>query len=235
LRRSWLRRFLLRSVPVLVPSSVLLRIARDEWRLHQRDVHHLVNGVDVVRFAPRADGAASGGPIVLGSVGGLRAEKDHQNLLRAAARLGDVRVCLVGAGPLAPALRDEAMRLGLGERVTFVGQTDDTAPWYQRFDVFVLSSRTEQMPIAMLEAMASGLPVVATDVGDVRAILAADECVVPPQDPEALAGALSRVVGDAGLRARLGAANRRVAQERYESAVCLDRFAQVYRGAMRAT
>jgi glycosyltransferase involved in cell wall biosynthesis len=235
LRRSWLRRWLLRSVPVIVPSAVLRRIACDEWRLRERDVHHLVNGVDLARFAPRADAAAAGGPVVLGSVGGLRAEKDHATLLRAAARLGDgVRVCLVGAGPVEAELRAEAARLGLGERVTFAGQTDDTAPWYQRFDVFVLSSRTEQMPIAMLEAMASGLPVVATDVGDVRAILPADAggCVVPPGDPDALAAALARVVGDAALRVRLGAANRRVVEERYESALCLERFAQLYRSAM---
>ena len=111
--------------------------------------------------------------------------------------------------------------------------TDDTAAGYRAMHGFVLSSRTEQMPIAMLEAMASGLAVVATDVGDVRAILpdSAQDLIVPRAEPAALAAALRRVIGDAGLRQRLGADNRRTVERDYEARVCLERFAAVYRTA----
>ncbi|MBL8731850.1 MAG: glycosyltransferase [Planctomycetes bacterium] len=231
-RRSWLRRWLLRPLPVIVPSTVLLDITRREWWLPRAKVHHLPNGVDLARFTP-------GSPVVspvLGTVGGLRAEKDHQTLLRALATLDPaVTATIVGGGPLEAALREQVASLGLGPRVEFVGPVTDTAPWYRRFLVFVLSSRTEQMPIAMLEAMASGLPVVATDVGDVRRLLPpeAAACIVPPGDAAALAAALRRLLADAALRARLGAANRRVAEQHYEAGRCLDRFLAVYAAAAR--
>jgi glycosyltransferase involved in cell wall biosynthesis len=230
-RRSWLRRLALRDVPVVVPSTVLRRIATEEWRL--RRVHHLPNGVDLERFRPAPPPQA----FVAGAVGGLRAEKDQTTLLRAFAELPvEARLCLVGGGPLAGDLRAEAARLGVGDRVEFVGAVQDTAPCYARMSAFVLSSRTEQMPIALLEAMASGLPVAATDVGDVRAILPdeAGDLVVPPGDARALAAALRRLLGDASLRVRLGASNRRRVEERYDARSCLGRFAAVYEATLRA-
>ena len=134
-----------------------------------------------------------------------------------------------------PALRAECARLGLDDRVTFVGFTDDTARHYGEFSVFAMSSRTEQMPIALVEAMACGLPVVATDVGDTRAVLAESnrELVVPPRDPAQLAAALDRLCADAGLRRRLGADNRAAAAAHFEARECLERFAAVYRSALR--
>lgn len=226
-RRSWLRRLALRGVPVVVPSLVLQRIAATEWRLPAAQVHHFPNGVDLQRFRPAAPPAR----LVLGTVGGLRGEKDHATLLRAFAGLGgDARLCLVGGGPLADALRTRARELGVDGRTQFTGPVQDTAPHYAAMSVFVLSSRTEQMPIALLEAMACGLPVVATDVGDVRTILPdeAAPCIVPPGDAEALAAALRRVAADAGLRQTLGAANRRRVEQRYEAGRCLGRFVQLY-------
>ncbi len=233
-RRSWLRRFVLRGVPVLVPSAVLQRIATTEWGLAAANVHHLPNGVDLARFRPDSPPLLGA---VLGSVGGLRAEKDHANLLRAVARLDpSVQVVLVGGGPLADELRRLAGELGLGERVEFVGPVADPTSHYARFTAFVLSSRTEQMPIAMLEAMACGLPVVATDVGDVRAILPieASDCIVPAADPVALAGALQRLVADAALRRRLGAANRARVEQRYEAGACFERFVRLYESTAAA-
>lgn len=224
-RRSWVRRLVLRSVPVVVPSLLLLRIATREWGL--RSVRYLPNGVDLARFAP----AAPVGDLVLGTVGGLRPEKDHATLLAALARLdAGVQAIVVGGGALAEPLRDAARQLGVAGRVQWVGPVTDTAPWYGRFAVFVLSSKTEQMPIALLEAMACGLPVVATDVGDVREMLgpASAACVVPPEDAAALATALQRVLADAALRQRLGAENRRLAEARYEAATCLQRFVALY-------
>ncbi|MGK0300639.1 MAG: glycosyltransferase involved in cell wall biosynthesis [Planctomycetota bacterium] len=232
LRRSLMRRWLLRSVPVVVPSTVLVGIAKSEWRLRETNVLHLVNGVDLQRFSVQEQAPAG---LVIGTVGGLRPEKDHDNLLRAVATLPkEVTVCLVGSGKLEADLREQAAQLGITERVVFAGQMTDTSASYRGFTMFVLSSRTEQMPIAMLEAMASGLAVVATDVGDVRQILGAEQdCVVPREDSAALARAITAMLDDPELRARAGQTNRRIVAERYESATCLERFCAVYRKALR--
>ncbi|MBL8725165.1 MAG: glycosyltransferase [Planctomycetes bacterium] len=223
-RRSWLRRWLLARVPVVVPSAVLRGIATREW--HLGNVHHLPNGVDLERFRPAPAPAAC----LVGTVGGLRPEKDHDTLLRALAELPMARAELVGAGPLEGALRSTAAALGLADRVQFAGATHDTAACYQRFGVFVLSSATEQLPLVLLEAMASGLPVVATDVGDVRATLpeGSRRFVVPPRAPQALAKALAELLADPALRATLGAANRAAAEQRFDARTCLSRFLDLY-------
>lgn len=233
-RRSWLRRWVLRGVPVVVPSTVLLRIATTEWRLPAALVHHLPNGVDLRRFRPSPGPAPDA---VIGVVGGLRREKDHANLLRAVARLGPTaRLCIVGGGALDAELRGLAQSLGIADRVEFAGPMADPAPRYSTFRVFALPSRTEQMPLVLLEAMACGLPVAATDVGDVRAILpaAAVDCIVAPGDPPALAAALQRVLDDPELARSLGTANRRQVEEHYEAGACLDRFLRVYEENARA-
>lgn len=229
-RRNWLRWWALRSVPVIVPSQVLAGIARREWHLRPDLVHHFVNGVDLVRFRPTTPVARA--PRV-GTVGGLRPEKDQATLLRALQPLPGVGAVVVGGGALQADLVALAAELGIADRVEFTGPVTDTAPQYAAFDVFVLSSRTEQMPLVLLEAMACGLPVVATDVGDVRAILpeCAQALVVPKEDPAALGAALRTVLGDPGLRQRLGFENRRVAEQHYAAARCLARFTDVYRSA----
>jgi glycosyltransferase involved in cell wall biosynthesis len=225
-RRSLLRRLVLRRVPVVVPSAVLQRIATHEWGLQSANVHHLVNGVDLDRFRPAARVAAP----VVGTVGGLRPEKDHATLLRALAELPAARAVVVGGGALGPELRALADDLGVAGRVDWRGPVADTAPCYAAFAVFVLCSRTEQLPLVLLEAMASGLPVVATDVGDVRAVLPPEQgaFVVPPGDAGALAAALRAVLGDPALAAALGAKNRARAAERFGAGPCLQRFVDVY-------
>lgn len=282
-RRSWLRWWVLKGAPVVVPSAVLQGIAVREWGLRARDVHHLVNGVDLARFVPRgALGVAVGGrgtaagspaartepnasaggasaapsaagrhgerpqpagaaatptrPLVIGTVGGLRPEKDHATLLAAFAQCpATTQLQIVGGGPLADDLRAQAARLGVAERVQFVGPVADTAPCYAQFDVFALSSRTEQLPLVLLEAMACGLPVAATDVGDVRATLPFESgpCVAPAGDVDALASALKLLLSNAGLRRALGQKHRAVVEERFAAAVCLQRFADLYRATAR--
>ncbi len=230
-RRSWLRRWVLRHVPVIVPSSGLAKIATSEWGVSH--VHHLPNGVDLQRFVPAPRQPVT--RMVVGTVGGLRPEKDHETLLRAVALVPQIELHLVGGGRQRLQLEALAAQLGVAERVVFCGPTDDTSSSYRGFDVFALSSRTEQMPLVLLEAMAAGLPIVATDVGDVRAVLpaAAAPFVVPPQDPAAFAQALRLLCADATLRRAQGAANRARAEQDYEAGRNLDRFLAVYRSAMR--
>jgi len=206
---------------VVVPSTGLLAIATREWGMQH--AQHLPNGVDLMRFQPTAH--APSPEFVFGTVGGLRPEKDHATLLRAIAQVPGVRLLVVGDGPLRATLQALANELGA---------THDTAAQYRRMDAFVLSSCTEQMPLVLLEAMAAGLPVVATDVGDVARVLptSAQPFVVPPGRPEELAKAMARLSGAPQKAGELARDNRQRVAERYEGAQCLDRFLAVYRAAL---
>lgn len=236
-RRNWMRRFLLRSARrVIVPSAVLGGIARSEWGVDEARLALLPNGVDLERFRP--PGARPERPLTIGTVGGLRPEKDQANLLDAFAQVRanglDARLRIVGDGPVRADLEARAETLGIADYVAWDGALADPSEAYRGLDVFALPSKTEQMPLCLLEAMATGLPVVATDVGDVRSILAEPNRrhVVPARDATALARALAAVAGDAEQRAALGRANRARAAEAYELVACMDAFAAVYAAAL---
>lgn len=237
-RREWTRRLLLPGVArVVVPSHRLQQVALERWRLRPEHVALIPNGIDLTRFAPgardealRAELGAPPGSVVVGFVGHLRPVKNPLRLVRAFARLEAAQapvLLVLGEGPERPSLEAEAARLGCAARVRLVGHQDDPAPWYAAMDAFVMSSDSEQMPVALIEAMGSALPVAATDTGDIAHMLPdAQRELVVAHDEAALAGALQRLVDDAGLRARLGAANRARAEERY----AFDAMLAAYRG-----
>ena len=120
------------------------------------------------------------------------------------------RLVIVGDGPERAALEALAATEGVGGRVEFAGYRVDPAPLYAGFDIFALSSDTEQMPLSLLEAMATALPVVATDVGDIRAMLpsAQHPFLVPATNGHALAAAIACLARKRALGRRLGSANR---------------------------
>jgi glycosyltransferase involved in cell wall biosynthesis len=210
-RRVMARRLLLRRATVVLPSRSLWRIATETWRLPQSGVRLLPNGVDIDRFAA-ANPCKGVQPVVIGTVAALRPEKNIGRLIRAVARLPaaiSARLVIVGDGPERAKLQSLAAAEGVGARVEFAGHRADPAPFYAGFDIFALSSDTEQMPLSVLEAMASGLPVATTDVGDVSDMLdAANRPYVVAREDAALADALARLASQSGLRAALGAANR---------------------------
>jgi glycosyltransferase involved in cell wall biosynthesis len=153
-------------------------------------------------------------------------------LLRALARLPHGRLIIVGDGPERPALTTLAEALGISERVRFAGQHQNTAAFYAQFDIFALSSDTEQMPLAVIEAMASGLPVVATDVGDVRLMLAEDNGpLVTPLEDAAFADAMSLMVIDQAARWRIGLANLTKARRDFDQAAMFAAYGALWRGA----
>jgi glycosyltransferase involved in cell wall biosynthesis len=153
-------------------------------------------------------------------VAALRPEKNLARLLRAFALVRALRPCrlvIAGGGPERAGLEALAGELGVAGEVDFPGHVADTPALYAGFDAFALSSDTEQMPISVLEAMAAGLPVAATDVGDVRAMLAPENgAEVVAQDAAALAAALAGLLADPARRALLGAANRRRAEADFD-------------------
>jgi glycosyltransferase involved in cell wall biosynthesis len=232
-RRVWMRRLLLRRATVVVPSRTLWRIATEAWRLPERRLRYVPNGVDLQRFVPRAGAPAQDGPVI-GVVAALRPEKNLARLLRAFRHVpaeSGATLVIAGDGPERVALGALATELGLGQRVRFLGEVADPAALYQGLDVFALSSDTEQMPLSILEAMAAGLPVAATDVGDVRAMLSEENgpCVVPREDA-ALGAALARLAVAPALRAGLGAANRRKAEAEFDERVMIATYRQMFMG-----
>jgi polysaccharide biosynthesis protein PelF len=185
--------------------------------------------------APSVSAAAApggDGPFRVGLVGRVVAIKDVATFLRAAAIVAAERPgCeFLVIGPLdhepdyAHTCQRLAAELEIGDRVTFTGETDPSA-WYPELDVVALTSVSEAQPLALLEAMAAGRPVVATAVGGCPELIAGAGLLVPPRDPGAAANALLRLAADAPLRRRLGARGRRRAQTKHAP----ERFEASYR------
>lgn len=175
---------------------------------------------------PEGPPAAHRGRLFL-AVGRLHRQKAYDVLLEAfariAAELPDWRLAALGEGEQRGALEAQAARLGLAERVDWLGQVADPWPWLRAAEVFVLPSRYEGTPNALLEAMSCGLAPIVSDATAGALDFVSDEVsglVVPVEDPAALAAAMRRLAGDAALRARLGAeARARVAELSFERAV----------------
>ncbi|MDT7953462.1 MAG: glycosyltransferase, partial [Acetobacteraceae bacterium] len=122
--------------------------------------------------------------------------------------------------------------LGLAGRVHFAGHVRDPDELIQGFDIFALSSDTEQMPISLLEAMAAGLPTAATDVGDIASMLPVENRpFITPCDDRALGAALLKLARDSGLRAELGRASRQRAELHFDEAQMFDRWSAILAGA----
>jgi glycosyltransferase involved in cell wall biosynthesis len=170
------------------------------------------------RAAARARLGIAPGRILAIQVAALAPHKSQTTLLHAAARLRERAPSLVtwiaGEGRLRGALLAEHARLGLDDRVRFLGFREDVVDLLRAADLFVLSSYLEGLGTSVLDAMAAGLPVVATRVGGVPEIVRDGETglLVPPRDPEALAAAMARLAEEPALRERLGAGGRALAR-----------------------
>ncbi len=228
-RRILARRLALRRSAVVLPSRTLLRIARDIWRLPQSQLHYIPNGIDLTRFAPGPTRLRTTPPIV-GCVAALRAEKNLARLLHAAHRAmanRPFRIVIAGDGPQRPAIRALAADLSLDAE--FLGEVADPASLYRTFDLFALSSDTEQMPLSVLEAMASGLAVAATDVGDIAGMVAAENRpFVTGRDDAALASSLAALIGSPEARAAIGSANRRRAERDFDQLLMFRRYQELF-------
>ncbi|MGE0410350.1 MAG: glycosyltransferase family 4 protein [Amphiplicatus sp.] len=208
-RRALLRRLVLRDSFVVVPSQKLADIALMSWRLSPARLRLITNGVDVAKFraAPRRPVDET---VIVGAVGGLRPEKNVGRLIRAFAALpADAKAKLVIFGDGPERARLEALVRKSGAAVEFRGATTQPEKAYASIDIFALSSDTEQAPLSLMEAMAAGLPIVTTQAGDIRSMLAPinTEFATPLGDERAFEMALRRLVQSENLRARLGAAN----------------------------
>lgn len=239
-RRVWTRRLGIGGpVRVVVPSRTLERLAREAWRVPPERLHYVPNGIELERFAAAEPMPLPFGPdqTVIGFVGALRAEKNVGRLLRLLDAVRDLPVVLavIGDGPERARLEAMARRMQLADRVWFAGHCQDPAPAYAAFDLFALTSDTEQMPYSVIEAMAAGLPVLAADVGDVRAMLApacAAACTAPPDDESGLAAKLRALLQDRQARAAAGSANRAHAQANFGIARMLGTYDRLFAGRL---
>ena len=218
-------------VPVALNEEVRSSICR-EYALPPSAVPVVGNGIDLDAFrGPQRRGPHGAGARLL-CVARLAPAKNHALLLQTVARLResgrDVSLTLVGDGPLRGALEERARELGISERVRFAGRRTDTAAFYRDCDLFVLLSDYEGMPMSIIEAMASGLPVVATRAGGVAELVADGvNGALVEADADAAAGAIAAVCDDPALYARLSAGAVRTAS-RHSAAAMMEKYVDLY-------
>lgn len=197
-----------------------------------RSLSHLTVGI--TREQAKGRLGLSGADFVVGSVGRLVSAKGYRFLLEAvsilAARGIDLKLVLAGGGPLEAALSNQAAELGIGERVLLLGSRGDVPELLKAMDVFTLSSVSEAAPVALVEAMAAGLPCVVTTVGGMVAMVDDGRCGVlaPPGDSEALADVLADLIHDQARRTELGETAARWARMQYSSEAMIGRLESIY-------
>ena len=242
-RRAVLRRVALaRAECLVVPSHTLVDIAARQWRVPSVRIRHIPNGVDWRKYAaPPVAGVIPGfvkrhDEAIVGTLAPLRPEKNLARLIHAFAAIrepANVRLVIVGEGSDRAKLAALVAALGLRERVVFAGHIHAPEQVLGWFDVFALSSDTEQMPNSVIQAMAAARAVAAVDVGDVKHVLAPanQPFVVPKSDSAALSDAIRRLLLQPSLRAAIGRDNQAHVRAHYDQQRMFAAYAKVFDGA----
>ena len=224
-----------------VPSTTLERIALETWKQPRAKVHRIVNGIATGLYAAKPDPKGIPGfvrkpkEVVVGTVAGLRAVKDLPALVRAVGGLSTrFRLVIVGEGPERGAIEQAALAMGIEDQLVMPGFLDRPYRFMGHFDLLALSSRSEQFPISVVEGMAAGLPIVAPPVGDVPAMVAAENApfITDHHGEVRLRDAMQALIADPDLRRTVGEANRRKAVADYDEAVMIARYAALYEAAL---
>lgn len=237
----WTRR--LSGCVIAVSEAVRQQLVLNDGVPEERVVM-IENGIDTARFSNLDNrrcrkllGLPNGGIVVLG-VGRLAPVKAFHDLIESVGNLRDsgvdVLLVLAGDGPERPRLEEMAQALCLEERVFFLGVRRDMETVFGAADIFVLCSLREAAPAALLEAMASGLAVVATRVGGVPHIVAdgVTALLIDPAQPQQLTGQLHRLVGDSELRDQIGSQAKAAVQRRFDIEQMVDRHERLYRAVL---
>lgn len=218
--------------PRYIQTSTWLQPVRDKCRV-------VPIGIDTDRFAFRPTGVTTGNLKLL-FVGRLRYYKGLDTLLHALVKAPSAHLTIVGIGPMQAEWQGLTSKLDLGERVDFVGEVDDNhlPDFYAQADVFVLPSnaRSEAYGIVLLEAMASGLPCISTELGTGTSWIVQDGVtgfVVPPKDPLALAEAVNKLVADESLRQQFAQAGLERVNSEFTEAIMVKRIMALYEEILR--
>ncbi len=240
-RRNWYRRAALSRVSKLVvPSRVLERIALNVWQQPPGRVERISNGIDTKAFGKKPSSSAlrvvkREGEFWVGTLAGLRPVKQLPMLVEACIGLPENwHLVIIGDGPEKDSIQQAAIDAEIAHRVHLPGAVEDPASVIGLFDIFALSSKSEQFPLSVVEAMAAGLPVAAPDVGDMRSILSEDNrtFIAVPNDPVALGQMLEDLAADADLRKLIGAANKAKAIEEFDQSAMIERYRALYSATM---
>lgn len=239
-RRILLRRIALAGASHLVtPSRYLVGLATQQWRLDPAKVLYIPNGVDCGKFAaPPEQGALpqfsrSTGELIVGTLAPLRPEKNLGRLLRVFAGLRSppsVRLLIVGDGPERAKLAAMAVDLNIHDRVIFTGNTEFPEKILSWFDIFAISSDTEQMPNSVLQAMAAGKPIVGVDIGDVKHMIAPENrpFLVPKNMEDRFREAMRQLLDSPSLRTELGARNQAHVRAHYDQQQMFERYGALF-------
>ena len=234
----WLYR---QAKAVVTTGESLRRHLIDTLTLDPKRVTSVPTGIDTERFTPADKAIAKAalgldpGEKHLGIVATLRSWKGHLFLLDAFAQLNrpDLRLLIVGEGPMREPIREKIAALGIHERVTLAGHRDDPERWLQAMDIFCLPSyANEGVPQAILQAMLCALPIVTTPVGAILEVVTHGETalVVAPKDAAALSGAIVRLLDDDTLAIRLGDVACRVASADFSRDAMLNAMKRLFSG-----
>jgi L-malate glycosyltransferase len=228
------------DIVLAVSESLKQRLVKEVGFPAERIIP-IQNGVDTDRFRPNGERAAQrkalGWPasgFIVGSVGRLVPVKNHVTLLRAAARVASqvpqLTLALVGDGPLDGELKTLADQLGIADRVSFLGYRDDVPNLLNAMDILVLPSLREGMPNAVLEAMACGLPVIASNVGGASEILRDGEngLLICPTDVEQLSHHLYQLALSPERCRAMGAAGRRYVERDFKMEYMVNKYTNLY-------
>ncbi len=243
LERNLYRRVALPAAHGLaVPSATMERIATGPWKQPPARVHRIVQGVPVAAYAAKPDPRAlpdlkrREGEVLIAVPGPLHASRNPTALIRAAGGLsGRFRIVFLSDGPERAAVEGAAAAMGIADRVTIVpGGVERPYQVLGLFDMVALPSLVEQFPLGIVQAMAAGLPVAAMPVGDIAAMVAPENAPFIAQWPTEvrLRDMVQALMGDAGLRRTVGAANRQKALAEYDEATMIARYAALYEGAL---
>lgn len=246
--RRWMAAFIAKYIVV---SPDLQHWLEDRVRIRPSKVLYIANGIDPAVFkATRASAGprkllgdlAPTGTLLIGNVARLDKVKDQAGLISAFKLLRetigeenvDCRLAIAGAGPQQAELQQQIEQLGLNGVVRLLGNRSDVAELLAECDVFVLSSIAEGMPVTLLEAMAAGLPVVATDVGGIASMVqdGVTGTLVPAGDPHALARALGTYLMSENLRRRHGEAGCARVATRFSLGAMVSAYAGLYDGLL---
>ncbi|MBZ0292920.1 MAG: glycosyltransferase [Anaerolineae bacterium] len=235
------RYFLSAHIPYVVSNALSSqRYMIEQEGLPAAKARYIPNGLELDHFAPSSAPARKDilptewrDKVIIGTVGALAARKSPEVFVRVARRLldqtDDVRFVHAGDGNLRESTHALAQALGVADRICFLGSRSDVPAVLQALDIFLMTSSNEGTPNAAMEAMATGLPCVLTDIGDCRDLMGEGELgyVAPVSDVEALANHALRLVQDANLRQRMGEAAHAAVQA-YDVQKMADQYGDLY-------
>jgi glycosyltransferase involved in cell wall biosynthesis len=221
---------------IVVNCDYIRRHMIDDECVPEERIHLCYNGIDTAMFRPSGETARTASPdrVTVGVICALRPEKDLNTLLTGFAlarrQRPEMQLLVVGSGAELPALEQQARELELGADCTFVPDQNNVASWLRTIDIFVLPSRTEALSNSLMEAMACGCAVVASEIGGNPELVETGRTgmLFPSGQPESLAQALRQLTEDVTLRQRLAKEAAQLIPHRFSLAASVNRMQQIY-------